>query len=140
MNITKSLKLKKKLIKQADAAYNRFSKYNSVDVTAETPYDAMAAYQEWIDLVNQLIDLKTKIHLANAPVYGKIFRMSELKSLISLLKRVSTTAGKVRGYGEEVVMTAAMTLVQCDELISQFEMEIDTLQDELEAHNALTKI
>jgi|LakMenEpi07Jul09_1017256.scaffolds.fasta_scaffold17075_1 hypothetical protein len=140
MNITKSLKLKKKLIKQADAAYNRFSKYNSVDVTAETPYDAMAAYQEWIDLVNQLIDLKTKIHLANAPVYGKIFRMSELKSLISLLKRVSTTAGKVRGYGEEVVMIAAMTLVQRDELINQFETEIDQLQDELEAHNALTKI
>jgi hypothetical protein len=140
MNITKSLKLKKKLIKQADAAYNRFSKYNSVDVTAETPYDAMAAYQEWIDLVNQLIDLKTKIHLANAPVYGKIFRMSELKSLISLLKRVSTTAGKVRGYGEEVVMLAAMTLVQRDELINQFETEIDQLQDELEAHNALTKI
>jgi hypothetical protein len=140
MNITKSLKLKKKLIKQADAAYNRFSKYNSVDVTAETPYDAMAAYQEWIDLVNQLIDLKTKIHLANAPVYSKIFRMSELKSLISLLKRVSTTAGKVRGYGEEVVMIAAMTLVQRDELINQFETEIDQLQDELEAHNALTKI
>jgi hypothetical protein len=140
MNITKSLKLKKKLIKQADAAYNRFSKYNSVDVTAETPYDAMAAYQEWIDLVNQLIDLKTKIHLANAPVYGKIFRMSELKSLISQLKRVSTTAGKVRGYGEEVVMIAAMTLVQRDELINQFETEIDQLQDELEAHNALTKI
>jgi hypothetical protein len=140
MNITKSLKLKKKLIKQADAAYNRFSKYNSVDITAETPYDAMAAYQEWIDLVNQLIDLKTKIHLANAPVYGKIFRMSELKSLISLLKRVSTTAGKVRGYGEEVVMIAAMTLVQRDELINQFETEIDQLQDELEAHNALTKI
>jgi hypothetical protein len=140
MNITKSLKLKKKLIKQADAAYNRFSKYNSVDITAETPYDAMAAYQEWIDLVNQLIDLKTKIHLANAPVYGKIFRMSELKSLISQLKRVSTTAGKVRAYGEEVVMIAAMTLVQRDELINQFETEIDQLQDELEAHNALTKI
>lgn len=140
MNITKALKLKKKLIKKAEAAYNRFSKYNSVDINAETPYNAMKAYQEWIDLTNELIDLKTKIHLANAPVYGKIFRMSELKSLISQLKRVSTTSGKVRTYGEEVVMTAAMTLVQCDELISQFEMEIDTLQDELEAHNALTKI
>ena len=140
MNITKALKLKKKLIKQADAVYNRFSKYNSVDVTAETPYDALAAYQEWIDLVNQLIDLKTKIHLANAPVYGKIFRMSELKSMISQLKRVSTTSGKVRGYGEEVVMEAAMTLVTRDSLINQFETEIDTLQDELEAHNALTKI
>ena len=140
MNITKALKLKKKLIKQADAVYNRFSKYNSVDVTAETPYDALAAYQEWIDLTNQIIDLKTKIHLANAPVYGKIFRMSELKSLISQLKRVSTTSGKVRGYGEEVVMVAAMTLVTRDSLINQFETEIDTLQDELEAHNALTKI
>ena len=140
MNITKALKLKKKLIRQADAAYNRFSKYNSVDVTAETPYDALAAYQEWINFTNQIIDLKTKIHLANAPVYGKIFRMSELKSLISQLKRVSTTSGKVRGYGEEVVMVAAMTLITRDQLVSQFETEIDTLQDELEAHNALTKI
>ena len=140
MNITKALKLKKKLIKQADAVYNRFSKYNSVDVTAETPYDALAAYQEWINFTNQIIDLKTKIHLANAPVYGKIFRMSELKSLISQLKRVSTTSGKVRGYGEEVVMVAAMTLITRDQLVSQFETEIDTLQDELEAHNALTKI
>ena len=84
--------------------------------------------------------MKTKIHLANAPVYGKIFRMSELKSLISKLKRVSTTSGKVRGYGEEVVMIASMTSVQRDELIKQLETEIDTLQDELEAHNALTKI
>lgn len=140
MNITKALKLKKKLIKKAESAYSRFSKYNSVPAAAETPYDAMAAYQEWIDLTNQIIDLKTKIHLANAPVYGKIFRMSELKSLISQLKRVSTTSGKIRAYGEETIMTAAMTLVQRDELVNQFETEIDTLQDELETHNALTKI
>jgi hypothetical protein len=37
-------------------------------------------------------------------------------------------------------MVASMTLVQRDELVKQLETEIDTLQDELEAHNALTKI
>ena len=105
MNLTKALKLKKKLIKQAGEAYNRFRLCNSHEVGMEPTYSAEVAYTEWFNLTNELIELKAKIHQANVPIAHKIFSLGELKSMVKQLKGLDTDSGKVRkrGYGVDEV-------------------------------------
>jgi hypothetical protein len=142
MNINKALKQKNKLVVKANDAYRRFSTYNSFEENSHIPYDARESYNQWINLTNELVELKTKIHKANLAIYDKIFRLSELKNLVSKLKNVSCNEGtSTNNYtGIQTKTKAVMSINERDELIAKFEDEIETLQDELEVHNATTKI
>ena len=143
MNLTKALKHKKKLIKEADNAFTRFSYFNSKEVGATTPYDPEKAYEDWIKLTTQIVELKTKIQRANAPIMDKIFRMSEVKNCISRVRGVDTKEGRHRdryGDGESAEYTCFMNLLQKDAQVAAWETELETLQDEIEAFNAVTKI
>lgn len=144
MNITKALKHKKKLLKQINESWNRFNQYNSHDEGETTPYKAKDEFINWLALNNEFIDLKTKIHLANAPVYGKIFRMSELKSMITTLKRANTTEGIRSVYSQggyvDKKTVVEVGLLEVDNLIKAYEDEIEKIQEELEHHNSITNI
>jgi queuine/archaeosine tRNA-ribosyltransferase len=143
MNLTKALKHKKKLVKQADEMFIRFSKYNSQPV-GFVGYDPAQAYESWLKLTNELVDLKTKIHIANQPIAHKIFRLGELKNLISRLRNVETKSGSFKEFryseGESVEYVAFLSLFEKDEQIQFWEAELETLQEQIEAFNAITKI
>jgi hypothetical protein len=99
--------------------------------------------RNWLTMSEELVELKTKLHLANAPVYGKIFRMSELKSQLSNLKQLDCVDGKHfdrYGRGEAVVKTAKISVLEKDQLVLTIEEEIERLQEELDEHNATTSI
>lgn len=142
MNLTKALKAKKKLVKQIDEFYNRFASSNSVEEGSKPAYSAEENYEKWNNAVNELIALKTKIQLANAPIADKIFKLGELKSVAAKLKRVETKEGISRDrYSEKTVTyTAWMNQIGKDSAIEHLEDQIETLQEEIEAFNALTKI
>jgi hypothetical protein len=145
MNLTKALKHKKKLVKQIDETFNRFQKYNSQNKeNVGKGYSPEEAYSKWVDLTNELVELKTKIQNANAPIAGKIFRLGEVKNLISRLRGVDTKSGLVKEYRHSdaapVQYVAYMDLFAKDNQITTWEQEIETLQEEIEAFNAITKI
>ena len=142
MNLTKALKYKKKLIKLIDEQYLRFSKFNSTLVGAEVPYNAEQAFKEWIRLTDELVELKTKIHIANGPIMEKIHRMAELKNMIHRFRSVDTKSGTHRDYYDKEVAeyTAFMDIVKKDTQIYAWEGMIEELQEEIEAYNATTKI
>lgn len=145
MNLTKALKHKKKLVKQADEAFTRFQRYNSQNKeNVGKGYDPEAAYNNWIRLTNELITLKTKIHNANAPIANRIFRLGELKNLVSRLRSIDTKKGLVREYRSAdsipVEYVAYMDLFNKDNQIFNWEQEIESIQEEIEAFNAITKI
>lgn len=142
MNLTKALKHKKKLIKLAEEQYIRFSKFNSTLVGTETPYNAEQAFNEWIRLTDELVELKTKIHIANGPIMDKIHRMSELKNMIHRFRNVDTKSGIQRDYydKEAVEYTAFIDVVKKDTQIHAWEGMIEELQEAIEAYNATTKI
>ena len=144
MNLTKALKHKKKLIKLAEEQYVRFSKFNSNLVGTEAPYSAEAAFTEWLRLTDELVELKTKIHIANGPIMDKIHRMSELKSIIHRFKNVDTRSGTHREYysdnGQVSEYTAFFDIVKKDTQIHAWECMIEELQEEIESYNANTKI
>ena len=94
---------------------------------------------------NELVELKTKIHRANATVYDKIFRLSELKSMASRLKSLNCQEGKVtRGrWDSELppsIMVAEIGIVERDEMVKHIEAQIEEIQDILDTHNAVTEI
>jgi hypothetical protein len=144
MNLTKALKTKKKLVKQVDEAYTRFLAFNSHEASMSTPYDAEESFNAWLDLTKQLIDLKTKIQLANAPIAEKIFRLGELKNLSSRMRNVDVKEGKHRDRytteGAYIEYAAFMNIVAKDKQVKEWEAEIENLQEEIEAFNAITKI
>ena len=145
MNLTKALKHKKKLVKQADEMYMRFQRYNSQNKeNVDRGYDPEKAYEAWLKLTNELVDLKTKIHNANTPIASKIFRLGEVKNLVSRLRAVDTKNGLLKEYRHSDVTpieyVAYMNLFEKDNQIVAWEQEIETIQEEIEAFNAITKI
>lgn len=141
MKLNKALKLKKKLITKANEARNRMSQSNSYDKDNKPTYDSKAEFEKWVDLTNKVIDLKAKIHIANAPIYPSIFRLSELKSLVSNFRGMSVNTQSVKRLNQETIQyVAVISQAEKDAQIELWENEIETIQDTIDIFNATTSI
>ena len=143
MKVKQALKYKKKLASKMNQEFSKVQMYNSVEEGSTRVYDVVESMRNWLAMSEELVELKTKLHLANAPVYGKIFRMSELKSQLSNLRQLDCVDGKHfdrYGRGEAVIKTAEISVLERDEMVLKIEEEIERLQEELDEHNATTSI
>lgn len=146
MTVKQALKRKNKLVKEISTELERVQSYNSVIAGIERVYDPRHAFDNYMRKSNSLIALKTAIHRANAPMYDRIFRLSELKSLISRIKDLDCNHGPVHnrgGYGtqsETVQMDAVIMLIEKDQLVEKLEAEIEMIQEDLDRWNAITEI
>ena len=143
MKVKQALKYKKKLASKMNQEFSKVQMYNSVEEGSARVYDVVESMRNWLTMSEELVELKTKLHVANAPVYGKIFRMSELKSQLSNLKQLDCVDGKHfdrYGRGEAVVKTAKISVLEKDQMVLTIEEEIERLQEELDEHNATTSI
>ena len=145
MNVKKALKEKNRLVKEIQELYGRLSQYNSVEVGNVRPYSPKDMLEQINEKSNELVELKTKIHKANTPVYDKIFRLSELKSTISRLKSLDCSEGVSNDYYSRnrenpPVKTAEISIVERDEMVKHMEEQIETIQDILDTHNQNTQI
>ena len=144
MNLSKALKHKKKLVKQADEFYSRFATYNSFEIGTTPSYNPEEMFEGWLKTTDELVSLKAKIHQANVPIAEKIFRLGEIKNIITRMRGVDTKEGKVRDRysinDNPIEYTVYVNLVSKDLQIKNYEAELEKLQEEIEAFNALTKI
>ena len=144
MNIKQALKEKNKLAKKITDLMDRTNRNNSMDEGAVRSYDPKESLEQALQMVDDLVNLKTKMHMANAEVYDKIFRMSEYKSLVKYLKTLNCSQGTIvtSRYGDSTArqMTTVITEVERDALVEKYETLIDNLQTELDTHNATTQI
>ena len=142
MNVKQALKVKNKLVTEMKASYAILQKYNSIEEGNPRRYSMMNTLEKIKTLQAELVDLKTKIHKANQPVYDKIFALAELKGMIKELKKVSTEEGKVNErYGSVVsVKEVELNVTDIDAAIAVLESQIEGLQNELDIHNATTQI
>ena len=143
MTIKQALKEKNRLIKALDDEFKKVYAYNSIDEGNTRPYSTVTALENIVTLEDGLIDLKTKIHRANMGVYNKIFRLSELKSLAKKLAQINCDEGKVSdryGRQEPSIKTAEISVVERDVRVKMIEEEIESLQEELDTHNATKTI
>ena len=146
MNIKQALKRKNKLAQEIKTEWMKVQRYNSVIEGTDRVYEPRQAFDNYLAKVQKLVELKTAIHRANQSVYGMIFRLSELKSLIGQVRSLDCEAGQVYqrgGYGTQdstITKIAAISIVERDQMVEKFEAEIEKIQDELDRHNALTEI
>jgi len=142
MNIKQALKEKNKMVKTIAENWSKVQTYNSVEQGAQRHYDPQASVEEWLKNIDELVALKTSIHRANAKVYDKIFRLAELKSIVKQLRHLDCSEGKVsnRFGAEPTIKEAVISITKRDEMVKVFEAEIEKIQEELDAHNAKTKV
>ena len=142
MNIKQALKLKNKLVTQIKEQYEIAKAHNSIEQGNPRRYSALDAFNKAVELSNSLIELKTKIHLANGPVYGLIFQMSELKNQIKQLKSLPVDEGKVtERYGSiTTIKEAEINIAERDDIVKSIENQIEEIQDKLDTHNATTEL
>jgi methionyl-tRNA formyltransferase len=142
MNIKQALKLKNKLVTQMKEQYEIAKAHNSIEQGNPRRYSALDAINKAVELSNSLIELKTKIHLANAPVYGLIFQMSELKNQIKQLKSLPVDEGKVtERYGSiTTIKEAEINIAERDGIVKSIEIQIEEIQDKLDTHNTITEL
>jgi hypothetical protein len=142
MNVKQALKAKNKLTTQIKALYEIAKNHNSIEEGNLRRYSVNGVLNDAEELTKELVDLKTKIHQANQPVYGKIFLMAELKGKVKQLKGMSCEEGKVtERFGSiQSVKEVEINIAQKDQMIKDLENQIEGLQDELDVHNATTTI
>jgi len=145
MTIKQALKEKNKLTKQINSLVIRIQKYNSMEEGSVRTYDPREDMNNLTSTVSNLVTLKTQIHQANAKVYDLIFRLSECKGMVKYLRAIDCTEGKTnesRRYGESatIVKTTIFNQLEMDNIISNYETEIEKIQEELDVHNATTHI
>ena len=144
MTIKQALKEKNRLIKALDDEFKKVYTYNSIEEGNARPYSTLASLANIMILEEGLIEIKTKIHKANVEVYDKIFRLSELKSLAKRFTQINCDEGKVSDRyhrsAEPSFKTAEISVVDRDVRVKMIEEEIESLQEELDTHNATKTI
>jgi len=142
MNIKQALKLKNKLVSQIKEQYEIAKAHNSIEQGNPRRYSALQSINKANELSIELVELKTKIHLANAPVYDLIFQMSELKNQIKQLKSIPVDEGKVtERYGSiTTIKEVELNIAERDNLVKGLESQIEELQDKLDTYNATTEL
>lgn len=144
MNVAQALKKKARLIKEINDKWLIIKNNNSIISGNLKKFDIPNELGLIEQLTNELVELKTKIHLANAPVYSKIFLMSELKTTLKNVEGINTTEG-IMDNGRYGTPSTTFYVADMDEIakrkyIKDLSDKIDTLQDELDYHNATTQI
>jgi hypothetical protein len=141
MNLKQALKRKNRLVGLIAEEYIKVSQYNSVDDVNQRPYSVREALQNWLNLTDELIELKSKIQIANNKVNDKIFRLSELKTQVKQLKKLDCTSGLYYSkWSDDKVVTkvAEIEVVERDNMVKEMEAQIEKIQDELDEWNHQT--
>jgi CII-binding regulator of phage lambda lysogenization HflD len=144
MNIKQALKLKNKLIKSIADNTKLLQQYNTVEVGNPRPYSPTILLGSITKTTTEVVELKSKLHRANAPMFEKIFEMSELKSTIKAVQKLECTEGKSNRdryrMESELVLTSEISLVDRNEFIKKLEDRIEQIQDEMDVFNSNTEI
>ena len=145
ITLAKALKFKNRLAAKVEKLTGDISRYNSVLVGNPRDVDVAQTWEQREQAVAKLVELKTAISHANAPVQETIYELAEAKGAIGFLRQIDTTHGRkprqafydTEGAEE---YEAALRKADVDEMIAAKQRRINELQDRLEEHNHRTEI
>src|SRR2546422_6039841 len=138
MKIAKALKLKNKLAGEVAQLKELLAKQNARSTKQKFDYDSREGLATLRTKIQQLVKTKAAIAAANAEVYDRIFRLAELKGLVTTLGSLDTRSGVFLEGGDfarqpiEVEYVAQLSKVEVDKAIEELKSEIQALQDELD--------
>lgn len=146
ITLAKALSIKNRLAGRLALTRTTMETYNSV-MAGQLPSEAVgsvdvrAEFARLLKTQDALVAIKAAIQRANATIYEAVLQLGEKKSLIQLLSGLNTKQGTEPAFGGiEYRYVATITKPEVLEMVRKLEAEIDTLQDSLNQHNAVTKI
>ena len=142
MKLSKALRVKNQLISQITKKRSIIIKYNSYNILNKPKWDVVEQLKELNLLVKKLIELKTKISLANKPILETIHLIEETKSMIALLTELPIKSGIHKDNYNNSQTEYAVFIDEVDKIktIENLQDTIYTQQDILAQHNAKTEI
>jgi hypothetical protein len=150
ISLSKALKIKNRIAGELAKLHIQAATFNSVriDLLEGKTLDLNKVWEDLNSLKHNLIDIKSKIAVATGPISPKLVRMAELKADLAFLASVVVKEGNEDfqiGYGSNatfktVSWKAYISLAGRDKMVKEFTTQIETLQDEVDEFNAITKI
>jgi hypothetical protein len=105
-------------------------------------YDNQDLFRQLRATVDELVRVKTVIAVANISIYDRVFRLAELKGLITSLGTLETKQGTFnedegyRGAANPVEYRSQLSRQDVDRLIVELQAEVRDIQDALDEFNA----
>jgi hypothetical protein len=149
ITLSKALKIKNRLLgeykKLQDLA--RANNARRVDV-GSTSVDLNSVWNELIILNSKIVELKSKVAVATAPIAPYLIDLAETKAMISFLSSLPVKEGNEDtsiGYGssasiKSVTWESHLNEAHRNDLIKKQQSHLDSLQDRIDEFNAITKI
>ncbi len=140
--IAKALKEKNKLQSEISLIEKKLNTHNSVIKGNKRPFDIEKVDRQLHEKVNALVALKAAIIKANAPVQEKIFRLSEVRGLISFYRKMTVKEGRIiEGYRDDALdYECHFSEADIEAKVNTLEAEAESLQDILDSFNFTTTL
>ncbi len=145
ITLARALKIKKRVESRLHRLSNDVMDNNSIVKGATREVDVKEKLQEYNRVAKILLDLRVAIWKDSLPIQPLILEINEVKSLIALIARMSTVHGVQRPsrYDSEsgpATYEATFRKADVDAMTEESEARIDTLQEQIDSHNATVKI
>jgi len=146
MKIQKALKTKMKLVGEIATLKHKILSKNSYTEGSVDPekYCVDTMYAQLLTKIQDLIGLKYAINEANREIQAKLYSLSEFKSLVAFWNGVNVTEGTITDrYGSAntpIKYIAQVDEITRDNMVAQFQLKIDALQEEIDTFNHTTDI
>lgn len=146
MKLYKALKLRKKLIGEITQLKAKIQRNNSYMEGSLNPekHNVPKMYEELLNKIEELIDVKYVINEANREIQTRIYRLAEYKALIVFLNSMSTIEGMQEsgGYGSSALREykAQIDEETRNKYVAEFQNRVDSIQEEIDTYNYTTNI
>ena len=143
MKLYKALKLKNKLVGEINKLQSLISSKNSFIAGSDITYNVENLLTEWNSKKNKLISLKLAINEANNGIQENIYKLSEIKSSISLYNSLTTIKGKhYDGYSRDTVLEydCQISEIEKENRIKNLEKQLEEIQESIDTYNYTIEI
>jgi sugar-specific transcriptional regulator TrmB len=140
MNLRKALKEKNKVAGNLNHLFHRMRENNITEDGQSRPYNSKEVLHEINQEIDQLVELKVKLQLANTPILNDIYRVAELKVLIRQLRYMECNDSRKISSGIITYHIATIKADERDQLIKSLEEEIEAIHERIDAFNFRTSL
>ena len=141
ISVAQALKEKKRLVGEIAFLWQHFQNENSCPETHKRKIDVKQTLQTIEHYTAKLVELKTKISLANQGEHLRNMQsLAKIKKEMEKLAAINGSEDSEYDHGEWIGRTAVFSTEQLNQMQLELRREADELQDKLDAHNAKTVI
>jgi hypothetical protein len=140
MLLSRALRYKKILLEKIQQYEADVINNNSKPIESVREVDVNKSFTAYTNLIEYLINFKLIVQKATLPIQKQILQLSESKSYLAFLSKINTTRGKIPGYEQVIEYNTIYCRADIDKMKENIKIIIDTLQTEIDTHNASTLI